>query len=239
MEGVFAITRCRLRADGAPWSWATEQADAVGAHWERARRAKPSYFDGPVFVLGDWRMADGALEGQCIATRFRNYLFWREGGYQEAGVSDGFGAALIVSAEGHVVLGRQRAGNLNSGLAYMPSGFIDPRDVGSDGTIDIDASVARELAEETGLDGRVLGRVPGYLVVVCGAIVCIVCPYRSTLGAAEIAARIGAHIAADGEPELCEAVVITGPDYRHDDMPGYTRTLLDWLFAGRRMRELG
>lgn len=239
MDGVFAISRCRLRADGAPWPWAAAQADAIGVHWEQARLAKPGYFDGPVFMLGDWCMADGALEGQFTPTRFRNYLFWRESGYPQAGVSDGFGTALILSAEGHVVLGRQRAGNLNGGLAYMPSGFIDPRDVGSDGLIDIDRSVARELAEETGLDRSLLRREPGYLLVVAGAIVAIACVYHSALSSAAIADRIAAHIAADDAPELSEAVIVSGPGYRRDDVPGYTRTLLDWLFAGRHVSEHG
>jgi hypothetical protein len=59
-----------------------------------------------------------------------------------------------------VLLGRQSEGNLNSELAYPPRGLIDASDTVA-GTMDIDASIAPELEEETRLTPAKLERRPG------------------------------------------------------------------------------
>lgn len=231
MAKVTPVRACRLRTFERRWDWPDRYRMAIDAHWGSARQMNPGYFDGEIFVLGPWRVDDGVFDGELVPARFREHLFWRAQGFpMDAGVSDGFGSALVRSAEGHVVLGRQGSGNLNSGLAYMPSGFIDRSDIEADGVVTIDLSVARELAEETGLGPGNLDQEPGYFIVECGAIVSIACPFRSRYTAEEIVGRISRHVAAEETPELVEAVVITGSDYARGDIPEYTRVLLDWLY---------
>lgn len=235
MGSVTRVRGCRLRSDERRWDWPDRHRSAIDAHWEEVRRDNPGYFDGEVFALGPWRIGDGVLEGELLPARFRQYVYWRDQGHPtDACVSDAFGSALIVSAEGHVILGRQRAGNLNGGLAYLPGGFIDRNDIGADGWVAIDVSVAREVAEETGLGSAELDREAEYFVVEAGALVSIVCPFRSRLPAVELARRIGAHAALEPEGELTEAVVISGADYQRGDIPEYTRVLLDWLFGSQQ-----
>lgn len=149
---------------------------------------------------------------------------------------DGFGSALIRSREGYVILGRQRPGNINEGLAYLPGGFIDPRDVADDQSIDIASSVARELAEETGLSADDLVAGNGFVVSQVAAHVSFAVPYTSPLGADDLAARIRAHIAADSNPELEDVVVLTSPaDMEGLAMAHYARVLLSsplaWTFS--------
>lgn len=230
MGHVIPVDHCRLWTVHTRWSWPDRYADAVERHWEAARVEKPAYFDGPVFVLGAHRICDGTLEGELLAARFRHYIYWRAHGFPEAGVRDGFGSGIIISADGHVVLGRQRAGNVNAGLAYLPGGFIDPKDIAADGRVDIEASVAREIAEETGLGPDELRREPGYLVVTAGPVISIGCVLRAALTSGEIADRITAHIGRQSEPELAEPVVVTGPLFDREHVPPYTRVLLDWLW---------
>jgi 8-oxo-dGTP pyrophosphatase MutT (NUDIX family) len=230
MGQVIRVQRCQLSAGQGCWDWPETHAAAIEEHWTRIRQAKPAYFDGPVYVLGPWSVADDVLRAEFVATQFRKYIYWRSQGQPETGVRDGFGSALIRSSEGHVVLGRQRDGNLNAGLAYLPGGFVDPSDVGADDSIDIDASVAREVEEETGLGRDQLHREPGYFVIVAEPLVSITCPYRSPLGSEDLARQMRAHISQDPASELTEPVIIRGGDYRRDDVPKYTLVLLDWLF---------
>lgn len=234
MGRVTQVRGCRLRTFERRWDWPERHRSAVDAHWDTARRANAGYFDGEVFSLGPWRIADGVLEGELQPTRFREYIYWRSQGYPaDAGAYEGFGSALILSAEGHVILGRQRAGNVNGGLAYLPGGFIDRNDIEANGEVDIDQSVARETAEETGLGPAELERVAGYCIIETGVQVSIVCTFRSHLTAGDLVRRIGRHVAAQPKSELTEAVVITGGDYDRSDVPAYTQVLLDWLYRPR------
>jgi 8-oxo-dGTP pyrophosphatase MutT (NUDIX family) len=166
----------------------------------------------------------GVFTASFLRTDFKSALYWREQGYPAAGVRDGFGSAILRGSDGHVLLGRQSAGHLNAGLAYLPSGFIDPADVDQDGVIDIAGSIARELAEETGLDLAELGVLPGFWIVRCGPLVTMAREYRSPLPAAEVRKVIMDHLAADPDPELADIVIIASPtDLEAAGAPPYTR----------------
>jgi 8-oxo-dGTP pyrophosphatase MutT (NUDIX family) len=140
---------------------------------------------------------------------------------------------LSRSVDGHIVLGRQRQGYINAGLAYLPGGFIDPRDIGPDGIVDIDGSIARELGEETGLSvGEHLIADPGYLLTFSGPLVSIARRFRSPLDSEALCRLIDAHIAADPEAELAAPVVVQERgDLAGLAMPSYAEVLLGHLLA--------
>ncbi|MBN8910869.1 MAG: NUDIX hydrolase [Rhizobiales bacterium] len=147
---VFRVPSVDLRVTDGGWAFADRHRGEIEAHWARRVREAPGFFNGPVFMMDAYSVsAHGHLSASFIRSDFRSFLYWRETGFRDDRIMDGFGSALIRSADGRVLLGRQSAGNLNSGLCYPPSGFIDVRDVRPDGLIDIDRSVAREVAEET------------------------------------------------------------------------------------------
>ena len=140
---------------------------------------------------------------------------------------DGFGSALICAADGAIVLGGRRAGNVNGGLAYLPGGFIDGRDVASDGRIDIAASIARELEEETGLTAKDVTVQPGYLVTITGPHVSIAKTFHSGLDAEELMRKIESHLAADATSELDGMVIVRDVrDLEGLAMPSYARLLI-------------
>lgn len=223
---AIAISECRLGLSRDSWSFAEENAEAIAAHWARARIERPKLFDGIVHVLTDWQLQDGAFSGTLVRTDFKSFLYWRETGYPEVGVRDAFGSSLIRSADGAVLLGRQTEGNMNSGLAYPLSGMIDADDVGTDG-VDIDASVARELGEESGLKPGDFVRVPGYLLTLAGPLISIAIEWQSRLDADALRGQMLKHIANQSAPELADIVIVR----RRDEidaiaMPAYARALL-------------
>jgi hypothetical protein len=233
-DEVISVARCALVVRPTPWAYAREHAMAIDAHWQHRQAESPELFNGSIFVLTGESFEGGTYVATFTPVEFKAFLHWRETGYPETGVRDGFGSALIVSAEGHVMLGRQAPGHLNFGLAYPPGGFIDPRDVGPDGRIDIDASIDREIVEETGLPLATLRPDPGYLVTRCGPHRSIARLYRSAETAAALKARVAATIAADPAPELDALVPVRG---RHDlavPVPEYARRLLAAVFADDR-----
>lgn len=208
-DGVVRVNRVALKvADGATWPFAVERAGEIDAHWAKRSAETPNFFNGVVHMTRNPVIAGGVFSGELIRSDFKSFLYWREMGHPDRTVGDAFGSALLRSAEGHVVLGKQLPGNINSGLSYLPGGFIDVRDVAADGTVDIDASILREVSEETGLGLDDIERVPGYLIAVAGAAISIAAEFRSRLAAEEMRAKIRAFIALGAEPELEDAVIV-------------------------------
>lgn len=225
---VSFVSRCDFALDpAAVWPFALEHREAADAHWQKALLSNPAFFNGNIFLMKEINIADGIFTASFVKTEFKSFLYWKECGFPEAGVWDGFGSALLHSAEGHVVLGRQRLGHINSGLTYLPGGFIDQRDVGADYSIDIGASIAREVKEETGLDGHDMELQPGFYVTRLGRQISVAAEYRSRLAADDLRKRLLEHIAADDDPELADVVIVKRPpDERDETFAAYARVLL-------------
>ncbi|WP_072392493.1 NUDIX hydrolase [Hyphomicrobium sp. CS1GBMeth3] len=228
---VFTATALDLRLSDERWPFADQHKDEIAAHWDRRVRQSPAFFNGPVLVLADYALAeDGVLRGRFLRSDFRSFLYWRETGLRDASVMDAFGCGLILSAEGSVLLGRQRAGNLNGGLCYPPAGFVDDSDVAADGSVDIEASAAREIVEETGLTAPTIERAGGYVITVAGPVLSIAVTFRSELPGAKLLLEAQRHIASDADSEIA-AFLLAVPGSTLDDvpMPPYARALVTHL----------
>lgn len=231
---VVRIDRCDLRVSDGRWAFADTHHAEIDAHWARRKSDNPAFFNGALYVMTRHVLTDGGLSAELARADFKSVLYWRETGFRDASVADAFGSALIRSGEGHVLLGRQRPGNVNGGLAYLPGGFIDARDERAEGLIDIEASIARELAEETGLTPSMLHRVPGFILTFAGPMLSIAIEYRSAEPAEALRAKIHDHIAAETEPELSDVVVVSSArDLAGLAVPAYVTVLLGDLFQGR------
>ncbi len=231
---VVRVARCALNLAPEAWPFAARHEADIATHWERRRSVSPKLYDGVVHLLRACTLEHNVFTATFLRTDFKSFLYWRALGYPGAGVRegfDGFGSAVIRSAEGHVLLGRQTAGNINEGLAYPPGGFIDERDV-RDGVVDIDAATARELREETGLKPEDLSRTPGYLVTTSRPHVSIAVEWHSALPSDALKAHILDHVRRQPEPELADvAIVRSRSDIDAHAMPGYATVLLSALFA--------
>jgi len=228
---VFRVDRVALGVIEGDWPFARERSCEIERYWEQRTRENPKFFNGKVHLLVHYAVSDArVLTGHFIRTDFKSFLLWREQGWGDPGVMDAFGSALILSAEGHVLLGRQSRGNLNGDLSYPPGGFIDARDVGADGAIDLDGSVMREIVEETGLGSDVLTRAGGYVITIAGPVLSIAVPWRSSVSSAELIGRVTRHIEADPDSELMSVVLVpAGAAVPELSLPPYARALLDGL----------
>jgi len=232
-EAVVRARRCDLTVGDTNWAFAQRHRCEIDAHWQRRATDNPSFFNGAILLMETHSLHDGILEARFLRTEFKNYLFWRETGGADSSIADAFGSALIRSSEGHVLLGRQRVG-VNAGLAYPPGGFIDERDVGAGGVIDIAGSVAREIEEETGLSPQALERTPGFILTFARPFVSVGVEFRSPLTAERLESRIRDHIGGDPDSELAEILVIkSGRDLEGLAVPIYVRLLIAALFPGR------
>lgn len=227
---VVRAGRCELRAVDRIWPYAIENAAAIEAHWQRRLAVNPKFFNGRIRMLAAYEISGDTLKGEFLETGFREFLYWRDHGEPEAGVRDSFGSAIIYSSDGALLLARQRPGNVNTGVAYLPGGFIDPRDVGADGSIDIRASTGREISEETGIGPDVFKPRRGYLLTVLNGQLSIGVAYDCALTADALQDRVMAHLAADPLSELQDVVMVRrAQDIVDMDLAPYARLLLSTL----------
>jgi 8-oxo-dGTP pyrophosphatase MutT (NUDIX family) len=132
------------------------------------------------------------------------------------------------------LLGRQRAGNLNAGLVYLPGGFIDPRDRDEEGRVDIRASVLREVEEETGLKAHTLAVSEAFLITRVGQQVSIAVELVGDGDAGQMMTFMREAVADEAAPELDEIVAVrTVADLERLPMPEYAQVLLRHVMAGR------
>jgi hypothetical protein len=233
---IRRVARCELRVTPKVWPFSATHAAAIDAHWRDASATRPHYFNGRIFVMAGLSINADVLRADLIATDFKSLLLWRSLGFPETGVCDGFGSALIQSADGDYLLVRQAAGHLNEGLAYLPGGFIDGRDVGQAGYVDIAASVDREVAEETGLGATDVQRSGApFIVTTAGPHVSIAVSYRSSLTSRALVDKVRGHIlsGADPEQELAEVVAVgRACDLATLNLARYAAVLMPWLVGG-------
>jgi len=231
-DGARHVATCSLRRVAGTWPFADQEQAAIRAHWARRVGENPGFFNGTVHVMTTATLAGGHFAGTLVETDFASSLYWRETGYRDRTVVDCFGSAILVSADGALIYGRQAPGHVNAGLVYPPGGFIDGGDVGPDGHVDLDGSIGRELREETGLDPATLQRAPGYLAIRDGALLSIGIIYRGHATAARLIDAVNRHLSQQADQELAELVALTqAADLSAYPMPGYARQLAQTLLS--------
>jgi hypothetical protein len=185
-----------------------------------------------VLLLHSQSLAQGVFRGAYLETDYASFAAWRGWGRPAAGVHDCFGAAAIVSADGAILLGVMGEHTAQAGRIYFPCGTPDPSDI-VDGRIDLDASVQRELKEETGLDVAEFTAEPGWTAVLDGSLIAQVKALRSGEGAEALRARILLNMAAQQQPELADICIVRDTSDFTDAMPRFVTAFLAQRFALR------
>ena len=227
--GLLPISGADIRFEPRAWPFAEAHVAEIEAHWRRRRAEQPRLYNGGVLLLGDWSLADGLVTGACFATDFKSFLYWRENGAPDRSVADFFAAAALHSREGWLIVGRMGAHTANRGRIYPPCGSLHPDDV-RDGRIDLDGSILREVAEETGFrltirdfDAPMLVRDGARLVYMRRIVL--------DRPAAGLVAEIERFLREQEEPELAEVLVVKGPQDIEPTMPGFAATYVHHAFA--------
>ena len=105
-------------------------------------------------------IATERLEGACHTIRFATFLYWRKT-RPWPGAEHAFAHAIPVTSDGALIAIRMGRRTANPGKVYFAAGSFDPQDFPG-GKVDVDLNMAREVAEETGLDIAGLPRDPHY-----------------------------------------------------------------------------
>lgn len=233
---IVSVRRVDALLEAGPWPWAERNRARIAANWALRRAAKPALFNGIVLVCTHQALARDTLELRFREADYASFLALIDFGFPDPGAGNCFGAAVLRAADGTMVLGEMAAHTANGGRAYFPGGSLDRADVGPGGRIDVEASIRRELLEETGLGPADVSFAPDLTAVIDGPRTALLKEAWSPLSAEALRARIEAFIAAEAEPELAGVRLVRSPgDVDPAVMPAYVGGFVAAAFApGRR-----
>ena len=226
---AFHVDRLALAFKPKPWAFADEKRAEIDAFWAELTAKNPALWNGRVLLLYRQVMSEGVFRGDYLETDYASFMAWRRWG-THAGVHDCFAAAAIVSADGAVLLGEMGAHTANAGLIYFPCGTPDPSDIAGD-TVDLEASVARELKEETGCDIGEFTAEPGWTTMVDRQLIVQVKTLRSALSAESLRAGMLAYLASERQPELSDIHIVRSQRDYTPATPPFVTAWLDAFFG--------
>jgi hypothetical protein len=227
---IIPITGLELAFAPSPWEFARARRAEIDAHFAAARREKPALFNGEVLLLRDWAIDAGVLRGCFFATDFASMLAWKHFGCPETQATNCFAMGALRGTDNALLLGVMGSHTANAGQIYFPAGTPELSDVASD-RVDLNASVWREVAEETGLTSHDLAGDPGWIAVRAGPRLALMKTMRAEVGAAALRARICAHLTAETSPELADIKIVRGPNDLDPAMPDFITAYLRHLWG--------
>ncbi len=231
------ISHLDLRADDGRWPFPAQRRADIDAYFARQREAKPQLWNGRVLLAREPQFSDAALSARYFETDFASFLAWRDWGFPDRDVFNGFGMGALRGSDGGFVLGEMAEHTANAGSIYFPSGTPDPGDL-RNGHVDLDASVAREVAEETGVSPSDYEAAPHWNCMVSGQALALIRLLDCSQSADRLRDAIAAHLAGQSEPELARTHIVRSRDDLTPAMPEFVTAFLADQFSGRGAASL-
>jgi len=229
---IHRVTTLDLAVRPIVWPFAEERRADIAAHFAEKQRERPKIWNGRVLLGRDAVFADGHLSATYFETDFASFLAWRDWGYPDKAVFNGFGMGALRASDGAFVMGEMAQHTANAGRIYFPSGTPDLDDV-RDGALDIPGSVVRELGEETGLTTADYQIESGWHCVATGPSIAMMQIINLDMPGEAVRARIEANLAREAEPELSAIHLVRGLDDLTPSMPRFVTAFVEQQFASR------
>ena len=191
---IQRVTTLDLGFRPRPWPFADARRAEIDAHFALKQREKPELWNGRILLARNPAFTGDRFSACYFEADFASFLAWRDWGFPDRDVFNGFGNGAFVLGE----MGRHTA---NAGRIYFPSGTPDLDDLG-DGAVDIPGSVGREVEEETGLTAADYRAGAYWDCVVSGAAIAMIRTLDVDVPGEALRARIEANLARQHQPEL-------------------------------------
>jgi 8-oxo-dGTP pyrophosphatase MutT (NUDIX family) len=222
---IHRVTALDLIVEEWAWPFAQERRAEISAHFERLSREKPAIWNGRVLLGRKPVFDEERFSASYFETDFASFLAWRDWGFPDADVFNGFGMGALRCSDGAFVLGEMGPHTANAGRIYFPSGTPDLSDV-RDGMVDISGSVTRELEEETGLVPADYRSDAHWHCVFTGPAVAMMKILRVDMPGEALRARIAGNLALQQSPELSAIHLVHGVDDLTAAMPRFVTAFI-------------
>jgi len=227
---IHRVTALDLTVHSTPWPFAQTRRADIDGHFAEKQQEKPQIWNGRVLLGRNPVFREGRFSADYFETDFASFLAWRDWGFPDSEVFNGFGMGALRSADGAFVLGEMGQHTANAGRVYFPSGTPDLDDVRS-GTVDIAGSVAREVLEETGLAEADYTASPHWDCVVSGAAIAMIRILVIDMSGEALRARIEATLARQHQPELSAIHLVRGTRDLTAAMPRFVTAFIEREFS--------
>jgi 8-oxo-dGTP pyrophosphatase MutT (NUDIX family) len=226
---IHRVTRLDLSFRRQPWPFADERRAEIDAHFAIKQREKPIW-NGRILLARDPVFTADRFSAGYFEADFASFLAWRDWGFPDRGVFNGFGMGALRCRDGAFILGEMGQHTANAGRIYFPSGTPDLDDL-SDGAVDIAGSVAREVEEETGLTSADYRAAAHWDCVVSGSAIAMIRMLHVDLTGEELRAGIEANLAQQRQPELAAIHLVRGVSDLTAAMPRFVTAFVEAQFS--------
>ncbi len=235
---LVPIQRLELRFAPKPWAFAAERRDEIDRYFAQMRRTKPDLWNGRVLLLHQFAIADGVFRGSYLETDFASFLAWRDWAFPDKSVRNCFAMGALRAADGAFVLGIMASHTANAGKIYFIGGTPDPLDVVGE-RVDLEGSVLRELAEETGLASDQVRPEPGWCAVFDAGRIAMVKVLRAAGPASTLRDDILGFLSSEPKPELAGVHIVRVPADLDPRMPPFVPEFLRYAWRSGSATQSG
>jgi 8-oxo-dGTP pyrophosphatase MutT (NUDIX family) len=227
---IHRITTLDLNVQ--PWSWPFAEArrGEISAHFAAKQAEKPQLWNGRILLGRHPAFTGSSFRASYFEADFASFLAWRDWGFPDRDVFNGFGMGALHCADGAFVLGEMAQHTSNAGRIYFPSGTPDLDDI-SGATVDIAGSVAREVEEETGLTPADYRAGAHWDCVVSGAAIAMIKVLNVESSGEALRARIEATLGRQHQPELAAIHLVRGTSDLTTAMPRFVTAFIVKQFS--------
>jgi hypothetical protein len=198
---LHRVTELDLRLKPQPWLFADQRRAEIDAHFAVKQQEKPKLWNGRILMARNLAFTENRFSADYFETDFASFLAWRDWGFPDNEVFNGFGMGALRCADGAFVLGEMAGHTANGGRIYFPAGTPDLDDI-SGSSVDIAGSVVREVEEETGLTPADYRAVDHWDCVMTSSSVAMMRTLHVALSGEALRAKIEANLARQTAPEL-------------------------------------
>jgi 8-oxo-dGTP pyrophosphatase MutT (NUDIX family) len=223
---IHRVTQLDLKFGTWTWPFAQARRADIDAHFALKQAEKPKLWNGRILLARNPAFTAGCFSAEYFEADFASFLAWRDWGFADKSVFNGFGMGALRSNDGAFVLGEMAAHTANAGRIYFPAGTPDLDDL-RDGTVDIAGSVARETEEETGLKPADYRADAHWNCVVSGSLIAIIKILGVDMPGEALRARIEASLAAQRSAELSAIHLVRDRRDFTAAMPGYVTAFIE------------
>jgi 8-oxo-dGTP pyrophosphatase MutT (NUDIX family) len=227
---IHRVTALDLGFQPRPWPFADQRRTEIDAHFAVKRVEKPQIWNGRILLARNPEFTAERFSAGYFDTDFASFLAWRDWGFPDASVFNGFGMGALRCADGAFVMGEMGRHTSNAGRIYFPSGTPDLDDIRDD-AVDIAGSVAREVLEETGLEPADYRAAPHWDCVVSGAAIAMIRILDVDASGEALRTRIEANLARQQQPELAGIHLVRETSDLSAAMPRFVTAFIERQFA--------
>ena len=229
---IHRVSTLDLAVEAWAWPFAQARRAEIDAYFADRQRERPAMWNGRVLLGRNPVFAGDRFSSSYFETDFASFLAWRDWGFPDSTVFNGFGMGALRCADGAFVLGEMGQHTSTAGRIYFPSGTPDLDDI-RDGTVDISGSIARELEEETGIVPGDYRSEADWHCVSTGHAVAMIRILHVDMPGDALRGRIEGNLALQRLPELSAIHLVRGTRDLNSAMPRFVTAFIEAQFASQ------